>query len=187
MSINKSKKYIWLFIALTLSGVGVFMLYVAYSEIRSMNEEISLLKSDIDNETRRINEERDLKIALADTSKDREMLNGYFVREDQIVPFVESIESVGTKFGVKVKIVSISDGGDVKNTEESLDLKINFNGSWSSVMNFLEYLENLPYKSHIDNVVFSIFESSSDQKTEGKGGVSLWNVSLGIKVLTSKK
>lgn len=74
-----------------------------------------------------------------------EQINKYFVREDNYIKFVELLELLADKAQVVVEIRSI----ELKN---SLQLSIDFQGSFNDSMYFVALVESLPINLKIENM-----------------------------------
>ncbi len=94
--------------------------------------------------------ERQISDSIAATVSDRALVSTFLISPNATVPFIDSIEGIGSQTGSKVTIVSIS------NDTGTLTTHININGSWKNVMRAMHLVENIPYSLRMDNVRMSL-------------------------------
>lgn len=108
-------------------------------------------------------------------------MRNLFVESDKVVNFIETIEALDSESGAKVSIASI-DADNLDNAPADkigyLRLRINAQGSWSSVMKALVLTENLPYKVTINNIQANRSDISNGKNTSS----NYWNLSFGLQV-----
>lgn len=124
-------------------------------------------------------------IRIYESSIDRwSRLPDYFVKADNVVQFIEGLESLGPETGGMVTISSISaDEPDPKKPtkEYFVRARVSSRGSWEKVMKVLVLAESMPYKVYINNVQLSL-DSGSDLvqvKTVDKSG-TIWLIGFDI-------
>jgi len=109
-------------------------------------------------------------------------LPDFFVHSDQVVGFIEKIESLGKESGGTVSISSIN-ADDLDNspqgTEGAIRLHVGVVGSWQAVMKTLVLAETLPYKVEINNV--SAVSGSAPAKDKAAAS-KVWNISFDMQV-----
>ncbi len=100
---------------------------------------------------------------LRNTAAEREKIDGYFVKSDNIVDFLEKIELMGKKSGVALSFDSVDIPQNEKNV---LRLRIGTEGNWEDSFYFLSLLENLPYKIELEkSALAKISKTVSNVKT----------------------
>lgn len=133
-----------------------------------------------------VKDEIDLEINAVDaiqlyqaTVKERSRLPSLFIPADNIVLFIETLESLGTRTGGTVTVSSVDadklEGVSV-GTLGTAKAQVNVAGSWNEVIQTLMLAETLPYNVRIDKVRF---DGQSGSKSGDK-----WSLSFDIKVST---
>jgi Tfp pilus assembly protein PilO len=108
-----------------------------------------------------------------------EKINSYYVGKDDVVHFIEDIEKEGRSKGITLLIRSVStenfggltDEESAGATKEVMRLKLEARGSWRDTMEFVAFLEHLPYKVSFASVDFT-------KSVEGGGGGDLLSLFL---------
>lgn len=168
-------------------------LYISVNNDKTIVNEL-ILKNREDaqkiNELERI--ERNLKSNLAIGNK----LSGYFVKTDSIVDFIQKIESIINSNNVSGSVDSVSESkiaDALYQNMSDLNLSITAKGDWNGLIKLVGLLENLPYKSTIDNVNFSNIKletpkaKSSTEKVETPTVSKVWQVNVKMRVKTIKQ
>ncbi len=75
-------------------------------------------------------------------------LETHFAQSSDVVPFLDSIESVARNAGVKAEVVSVA----VPNEESVLLVGMNATGGFEQMYKFVTLLENSPYQLEFDSV-----------------------------------
>ena len=138
---STAKLVIVVFLATTaaLSGYIGLLLY-----IKGANQDVAELRSVIDQQLYIETQLKSIESILEDTKKDRERLNSYFVGQNDVVAFIEKIESLGafSSTAVEILTVDIAQGGS--EAYQFLTLKLSTKGSWDATTHFVSLLETLP-------------------------------------------
>lgn len=104
------------------------------------------------------------KIKEIETKGDQ--LGNFFLKRDDLVGFLDFIESLGQKTGAQIKIDSISESKVGDKTQIALSVRMD--GSFSGVYRTIRLLEEMPYQSRI--IGYNIDKISSDKKGQFWGG-----------------
>ncbi|MCH7529597.1 hypothetical protein IIB50_00550 [Patescibacteria group bacterium] len=170
----------FLTIATGLAVVSIVVYTLLFLEIKEKNREASLIASELDLEAKRDKRLRSIQNIVRDTEQQREQLNIYFVNEDSVVTFIETIEALGGKSGAEVEIVSVNI--EERNTEEGnsefLRLTFSATGTWNEVFYLFSLVELLPYKIEIKRASF-------ESRKSGTIKSNVWNGSFSIAVAKS--
>ncbi len=178
--------------------------YFLFLTIKSKNEKVSSFSQEIDLYSEREALRRTTEKTADELSEKIKKLDSYFIHKDEVVPFIENIENAGGESGVSVSIVSVGvdalsqvGGGSSDNIpldkSEKLILRLDAKGSWGNVVNFISYLENLPYKISINRV--ALHKNSSVQPFFSAGEAPIkksdnptadWSSTIEMSVLTLK-
>lgn len=146
--------------AVTFAVLGVYLFFFsAMKEKAESATELSARAEDI--QTRR--EKLSLTLtSLKEQEANIEKLDGYFIKERDIVAFTKSLESLGKNTGSLVSIESLTPQRAKDNTWV-LGIRIEASGTFGGLMRLLELFENFPAKIEWGTVRIS---------REGTGAVS---------------
>jgi hypothetical protein len=120
-------------------------------------------------ETLNTNQQKEVARIYEETSVERARLNEFFIPKDNVVSFIEALESMGTTTGSRIHIASIaSDNLDAALPGATGNVRVNLvvSGSWSSVLRTLQLAELLPYKSSIQNVKLDVSVQSGAKEKD---------------------
>lgn len=203
-----TKQTLLIVLFLVLAVLGGY--YFLFDMIKAKNKQVSLFYQEIDLYSQRESMRRTTEKTAEELSEKIQKLDSYFLHKDDVVPFIESIEKAGKKSGVEASIVSVgvsgapemvessgtSSGGVVQDkNSEVLALRLDVKGTWSDVLSFVSYIENLPYKVSIGGVVFHrnssvplFFNTENNSSAQGleKNNAIVWTATMEMKVLTLK-
>lgn len=122
---------------------------------------------------------------LLETEEARNRVNGFILSDDEVVGFIESLESLAKDIGLEETTEAVSDtaypGFDAKKWN-GLQIVLSVRGSWSRVYQFLSLLENLPYQTTLLRVV--IEKAGGAEGLESPGAE--WKGDFTIQVLKHK-
>lgn len=153
-------------LALLIVAVSVLFYFVA-SGIKSKNENIAKLKSDL---SVRASEKEYLfsmqnMLNKVDTSISQ--IDSSVLSSDGDVSIIENIEQIAKKNGLDVSIDSLSIE-DLPSTLNSgmttLKIRAKTEGNWSSIYNFVYELSSLPYKIKIERFLLTAVPGTSTVK-----------------------
>ncbi|MCF7857631.1 MAG: type 4a pilus biogenesis protein PilO [Candidatus Pacebacteria bacterium] len=115
--------------------------------------------------------------SLEDSQHERESLTTRILKEEDVIDFLTSIESIGKDKGVSFKTNSLT-VQKINDTFESLVVDIGVRGQYASVLYVLKILEHIPYQSSIGSVQI--------HKEEG-GEYPVWSGTIKLNVTKFKK
>jgi hypothetical protein len=107
-----------------------------------------------------------LNNSIRKIENEKDLLDTHFAQSSNIVPFLDTVESLGTKVGAKTEVTSV----DIPKESNSLNIEMKISGSFEKIYKFILLLENSPYKLEIT----SIDVSKQD----------VWEANLKIKLLS---
>lgn len=115
----------------------------------------------------------------------------YFIPADQVVLFIEALESIGPASHSEVSLGALDIESSKKTKNSSVGYvkgKVNAEGDWSAVMRALEIAESLPYKVSVSNVRLDARKDTSSsvagQKDAKKKQEQVWLLSFDIRAAT---
>ena len=161
----------------TVLAVYVFL----FLDIRDKNREVFLILNEADIEAREDLRLRSIQDVVNDTEEQRGQLNVYFVDDDKIVEFIETIEELGSFTGAEVEVTAVNieeKVGESGENDEFLQLTFSAKGDWDEVFYLFSLVELLPYKIEVRR---ASFESSSS-----KGKLGVWSGTFNISVAKTK-
>lgn len=135
--------------------------YFGYSKIIENNKKAEEYAAQFDTET---NKERELSIlnnSIDSIKEDRARLNTHFAYSSDVVPFLNTVESLATKVGVKAETSSV----DVVEGEASLSVRVKASGSFANIYKYLTLLENSEYLIEINGFTMERVETAAVEVT----------------------
>lgn len=147
-----------LIIAFTAYGIWYTTVSKKSAEAASLAAEIQTKHQD----SERIKAAKD---ELLKISTDEALVNGYFVSTNDVVPFLEALQSTGKNLGATVEIVSVS--ADPGKPHAHLNLSLSITGSFDSVVRTLGAFEYSPYDATLQSLTL-------DTPQTGTGKAALW-------------
>ena len=138
-----------------LGGVG-YELYYIKSADSAVRNAISKADEQIGSDSRA----RSVVYLQNNSVEEIKVLDKAILTKDELVTFVESLETMGRNMGLVVAISSITKEGNKSSTStpEVVRITVDATGPWGESLHFINLLENLPYKIGIDKVDFNIDE-----------------------------
>ena len=180
-------------------NVVIFGLYAfLFWTIRSQNEKASQLLAEAHQSAKKNEALSAVKASLWENKGFLSQIDSFFVGQDGVVPFISTLETLGTSSAVKLDIGSVSEDTSKKNSDtfsESLTLKLALSGSWDNIFYFLSRLQNLPYRIEITNATIGLqgaadsikfTTASSTSMTRVKASGEEWKATFDIRVLKLK-
>ncbi len=152
----------------SLSGFFILHAYIN----KKNNEALDAEKNWAIEEARRENVKA-LELFLEDKTEERNEIDKHFVKNTDIVVFLDTIENLAPQVGAKAEVTLI----DVPKDGAGLMVEVHSKGSFESIYRFLSLLENSPYE--LD------FSSVNTQVVKGAEGESnTWQATFKIKLLS---
>jgi hypothetical protein len=97
---------------------------------------------------------------------DSEKANTFFIKRDEVVNFLDSIESLASTTRTQISTQSVSEKKSTTNSN-LLSVVVNARGSYSSLHYLIRILEELPYQTEIQNVRLSNNGGGEGQEQSG--------------------
>lgn len=143
------KTYIIFTISLILVLIMLSILTFVFLQIKSKNQQASIILQQINKKTTEGGNVETLKKVIEDTTIKRQQLKSYIVDDNHIDEFVSWIENEGDSIGVPITINSVSVSPTKKNI---LSVSFNGSGSFDKVMKTISLIEYSPYQIHINKL-----------------------------------
>lgn len=174
---EKTKKIFIFALVLGVLSLGIGMASVSLfiresKELFSAKEELGLRQSQKEAEF-------SMKKLLSETEEERENIDNYFIKTDDIVSFIESIESLSrvTNTSISVNSVSIEEGKET-DVFEYVVLNVEAQGVFSDLYWLLSLVEKMPYKISVNTINFGRLPSGESTSPSDR-----WNIDFSIRVL----
>ena len=154
-----------------------FVLFLLYGKINDNNQKSQIAGEEWQKEADRREEMRSLEHSVKIIKQERDQLETHFAQSSDIVPFLDTIESLAPKTGVKAEISSV----DIVDNKTALKVVINSTGSFEGLYKFLMLLENSSYELEF----MSVDLHQKDGQDLKKGiKVPNWEVAISVKLLS---
>lgn len=160
------------FIVLTAVS-GVFFLFL---KVLSERDSVTELKKTILQNNKKSEENKILTDAIDRLKKEKETISAIFLKEEDFVRLIKSLESAGEASGVSLKINSISPTDIDKKTNPQVSFTAK--GSFERIFRYMNMLENIPYLTTIENVALQNIQDAKDKSLSGRGWQALFNLRL---------
>jgi len=169
-----TRTYTHLAIALLVCAASAAGYAFWYLHVEKTGKKVAALELSVaarSEELRNIQEARNALVTLTEREAN---LQGYFVPDAEVVPFLEEVGDVGRTLGSVVEVVSVTEGEREGRGTVSLSLRIT--GPFDAVMRTVGALEYAPY-----DIVLTNF--SADAVERGEAG-ALWGAQATYEVGT---
>lgn len=128
-----------------------------YAQVDSRSVAVSELEAQIAMKTENEKNLAATRASLAELASDEATIHNYFVSNDGVVAFIDSLESLGKTVGAVVNVTSVATAGS--KTQPALQLALGIDGSFDTVMRTAGAIEYAPY----DIVVTALSLQSTDK------------------------
>lgn len=181
-----TKKMLIIASIVTLVILSVYIAFFLY--VGSKNKSISILSNEVDFVVQKEIRLRSIQSLIKNTEEERKKLNLYFVKQDTIVDFIETIEELAVFSGVTIEIASVSVddiGGDESEVGELLRLNFEVIGTWQDLFYLLAFIESLPFEITLNQVNFHTISGPQEEEEEEEPA-QLWTGAFGLTVVKIK-
>jgi hypothetical protein len=174
------------FILACLAAVILLCAYgYLYSKFQVLNSSIVDSSSKVYKDQEQESSIISLRQKIASVQSDKALLDSLFVGSDQVAGFIQNLETLAQTSGVShtLAVTSEDDPGLAPYSKSFLVFHLTTAGNWKNTMRFLLALENMPNKSFISNVSYSV---SGDVAASSSVKTSLWSGSIDIRFIQNK-
>jgi hypothetical protein len=199
---NKKHTGVYLLILVLLVVIAANAL--AFHIIRKENQRASVFEQQVATLKAQEEDQRKNEVAAKEVGDQVNFVKENFLREGEIVSFIEYLEKMASQSNVEVSISSLgvvdlsaakkpvkktaSSTNEVILKDQVLNVRLEAGGSWRDLNNFIARLENMPYASEVKNLSLDMnsrpklfFPPESESTGEEK---VKWTVVAEISVLT---
>ncbi len=164
-----------IFILCVIMNVVVFGVYTfLFLDIKAKNEKVYDLLSEADRDIKKDETLRAVKYSLSENKNFISQIDSFFVPQDGVVSFIDTLERLELNSGIDLGISYVSVETNTKNKndfKEVLNLRLDGEGSWQNLFHFLSLLENLPYRIEFNSVSFVLSGASDSILFSGSDGL----------------
>lgn len=156
--------------------VGALSAYGAwYGQVGKESAKDISLASDIQAKTQNAAHAQQAETQLARALSDRASITGYFVSTNDVVPFLETLQTTGAAHGTKVEVESVS--AEPAKPHTLLQLSVRITGPFDSVERTLGAIEYEPYDTTLTNLTL-------DTPGASGGAAPIWTAAVTMNVGT---
>lgn len=167
---KKTKKLFITFLIVCVLGLAFDI--TVFFVIKRRTEAVSIAENQLALAAEKANSLKSVKVLMDDTAERRVKVDTFFIKDDKVVDFLDSLDTLGTKNGVKLTINSVGVAPLTKPSSsflEQLNIKIQVEGSWANVYRFLTLLETMPYKVSWGRVGFDKVSGRDSKQSVWQG------------------
>lgn len=181
MKKNKVKIILGSSILALLLSVGTFIF--VFNVIRNKNEHTSVVLANLENKILE-KENKDMLIRkLSQVEDTHKVIDSYLVDKAKADSFVDYIENLRLKTKTDITVKSVDVPADKPHI---INMNISIKGKFTSVMQTIDILENIPYKIHIAHIYMNKDLSTKQdlQKTKVVE-IPTWQADVSFSVVSS--
>jgi hypothetical protein len=176
MKNNFPKIPFFISLAFFIFSCGIFFYFLR--GINNLNNKTQLAETTWNTENLRRNEIKTLDQSINDIQDQTTALTTHFAQSSDVVPFLNTIESLATEAGATAIISSV----DVSTDNTSLMVALKATGTFPNIYKFITLLENSPYELQFEGMDL---QNTTSVNTSGKTTTtSNWNATFNIKLIS---
>lgn len=186
---SNAKKAFYTFVFL---NILIFASYgILFLVVKNKTEHAVSVLNDADRDIKKDEFLRNAKFIMLENQEEIEAINRYFVPRNGVPILLEHIERLGRESNVDLVISFVSVEQETRNKDdfkELLKIRLEAVGSWNNTVRFFSILENLPFRTSFESVIFSRIGSEEEVIFNGdlETGSSSWKVSVDFSLLKLK-
>lgn len=165
--ISKTIQILALWVVIALLFITAYVVFFSFFDKK--NESVSSLLNTIEQSVHSDQQSRDLNNFFESIVEESAEIETFFLHEeDQVIEFLEEVESLSGVTGASVEVKSIRDVKDADDLVTHFDFNVITRGSFRSVYHFFILLQNMPYKIDMEQVKLEFVGRDED-------GVDMWS------------
>jgi len=151
-----------------ISAVGLFVLacgvlagmwFFVTAKAGTLDEALTIVAT----RTAEQNQMANVSLLLENSALDRELLKSFILNDTEVINFISHIESVAQSRGLSITTQNVTTSALEGSTQfEILNLGLQLAGNKRDVMDFVSYVEQLPYQAVIPNITLERQGGSAD-------------------------
>jgi hypothetical protein len=134
-------------VSLVLYLAGLFVVFMETKKVEN-------LYNDTESESSKSERFLALKSIFETNQEPIQNLRSFFIQKGDEVKFIETIEDTSKNSGIKFEIgsIDVATGKNSSTFKEDVAVRVNIEGSWKSVVSFIDKLEKLPFEVSINDI-----------------------------------
>lgn len=148
---NNSTYFFGFAVLLLLIVVGVYAADYHFFSVEK--EQAQKIEKQIFDKKSEIERARKAQLTLSSLSTNEELVRSYSLSREDIVGFLEALQTTGSRLGSTIQVLSVAD--DKANPHPRVTISLLVVGTFDSVMKTIGVLENAPYDSSISSLTLS--------------------------------
>jgi hypothetical protein len=154
--------------------------------LREVKKNINISKQaeiNLQEEMLALEEAKDFNNFFRSIENEKILLESYFIQNSDVVPFLDKIEMMGSKVGIKTEVSQI----EIAKDNSGLVLEIKNEGNFKRLYKFLLLLENFPYELEFTSVEIYNVSVQNVENLEKSGNNKVkneWKMVLKIKLIS---
>lgn len=135
-------------------SAGFFLVYLISSiYVFWQIDKIESYYSDTESRSGREERARAIRLFSENNKEQINAIRSFFIKEGEEANFIETIEVAANKSGVKFDISEINiQNSEKQNLKENVEVNMKVEGTWSSIMSFVDSLEKMPFGTYIYDI-----------------------------------
>lgn len=172
---NSKKTKIILLISFMVFAITTGFFVFVQMEIEKIKTESVSIKQRIEEKRQAIDTFNSLKKNTSDIKDEGDKINSFFIKRDEVVGFLNEIESLASTTKTKISIKAVDDK-KMSQDNSMISVSLNAEGTYSSVHQLIRLLEEMPYQTEIQSV--NLYNRTiTDEK---KQTTSNWSADISI-------
>lgn len=174
-------KKISLLLAIIFFAFCLAAFFFLYKKINSNNTGVAQSVIELGNEIKERNRIETLNYSIELIKKDKALFETHFAQSSDIVPFLDSLEALGSQAGAKAEVTSV----DILKDGTGLMAGVKTSGNFESLYKFLMLLENFPYELEFVKIDMQKEAVAGDKTaTDSVAPEPKWRADFSIKLLS---
>ena len=134
----------------------IFLLYFLYRQTNINHVKAEEINLEWQIQSSKHNELLSLEKGVKAVDPERIELNKHFIKINDIVPFLDTIETLAPKVGAEASTTSV----ELSSDKIALLVGLNTEGSFQSIYKFITLLENSPYELEFTSVKITKYDTT---------------------------
>jgi hypothetical protein len=144
--------------------------------VQAASTKASLLASQIDGQSENATRDTEAANTLASLAKESAQIQNTFIGTQDIVPFLEALQTKGASLGTTVSVGSVS---AMPTPRPHLQLSLTIKGTFDAVMRTVGTIEYAPYDIEVTS--FALNDDATTNTTATSSWTANANISVGMK------
>ncbi len=171
MKISKATKYLLSISVFLILSIGVWV--ILYRQIEKNKKTTRELQTQLEEDIATKQKSQSLQRLMNELGQERNAFASHFVKNTDIVPFLNTIESLANQVGAEAVINTV----DTPEDPPSLLIGIKASGSFEAIYKFMALLESAPYELQI--LGFDLKKGGASEEEADS-----WSATLEVKVVS---